>query len=55
MAKAHDVEGLSYICKVLMGSELALDVLSIHVSIGELVGHALVVVDEYDCEAVGTC
>lgn len=36
-----------------MGSEPALDVLSLHVNIGDLVGHALAIVDEYDCEAVG--
>lgn len=47
------MEGLSFICKTLMGSEPALDVLSLHVNIGDLVGHALAIVDEYDCEAVG--
>ena len=48
-----DVETLGLVCKVLCKHDMALDMLSLHTKITDLVAHALAFVDDYDCETVG--
>ncbi|KAH9937109.1 mediator complex subunit Med5-domain-containing protein [Fomitopsis serialis] len=48
-----DVESLSHICKVLCRCEPAVDIVSVHVSLRELLASALAYVEDYDCETVG--
>ncbi|OCH95796.1 hypothetical protein OBBRIDRAFT_745014 [Obba rivulosa] len=49
----HDIEPLSCMCKVLYHCEPALDIVSLHANVPELVAHAIALVDDYDCETVG--
>ena len=51
--KTMDVESLGLICKVLCKYDVALDMLSLHAKISELVANAVAFVDDYDCETVG--
>ncbi|KAI0639768.1 mediator complex subunit Med5-domain-containing protein [Trametes polyzona] len=48
-----DTETLSLVCKMLCQHEMALDMLSLHAKITDLVAHALAFVEDYDCETVG--
>ena len=48
-----DAESLGLICKMLTMQEMALDMLSLHTKIVDLVAHALAFIDDYDCETVG--
>lgn len=49
-----DVEALSHLCKILYTYDIALDIAALHVRISDLVFHALSLLDEYDCESVGS-
>lgn len=49
-----DVEALSHLCKILYTYDIALDIAALHVRISDLVFHALSLLDEYDCETVGS-
>ncbi|KAL1951638.1 hypothetical protein VTO73DRAFT_787 [Trametes versicolor] len=51
--KNVDTETLSLVCKMLCQHEMALDMLSLHTKISDLVAHALAFVEDYDCETVG--
>ncbi|KAI0375369.1 hypothetical protein BV20DRAFT_265653 [Pilatotrama ljubarskyi] len=51
--KTVDTETLSLVCKMLCTHEMALDLLSLHTKITDLVAHALAFVEDYDCETVG--
>ncbi|KAI9060164.1 hypothetical protein FKP32DRAFT_1633045 [Trametes sanguinea] len=51
--KNVDTETLSLVCKMLCKHEMALDMLSLHAKITDLVAHALAFVEDYDCETVG--
>ncbi|KAH9847349.1 mediator complex subunit Med5-domain-containing protein [Lenzites betulinus] len=51
--KNVDTETLSLVCKMLCQHEMALDMLSLHAKISDLVAHALAFVEDYDCETVG--
>ncbi|KAI0778549.1 mediator complex subunit Med5-domain-containing protein [Trametes elegans] len=48
-----DTETLSLVCKMLCKHEMALDMLSLHAKMTDLVAHALAFVEDYDCETVG--
>lgn len=49
-----DAEQLGLVCKMLCIHEIALDMLSLHNKITDLVAHALAFIEDYDCETVGT-
>ncbi|CDO76644.1 hypothetical protein BN946_scf184868.g58 [Trametes cinnabarina] len=51
--KNVDTETLSLVCKMLCKHEMALDMLSLHAKITDLVAHALAFVEDYDCETIG--
>ncbi|KAH9837111.1 mediator complex subunit Med5-domain-containing protein [Rhodofomes roseus] len=53
LSQPSDVESLSHICKVLCRCEPAVDIISIHVCLRELLASALAFVEDYDCETVG--
>ncbi|KZT72740.1 hypothetical protein DAEQUDRAFT_743398 [Daedalea quercina L-15889] len=53
LSQPSDVESLSHICKVMCRCEPAVDIVSIHVSLRELLSSALAFVEGYDCETVG--
>ncbi|GBE78206.1 hypothetical protein SCP_0110890 [Sparassis crispa] len=48
-----DIESLSHLCRILSANEPALDILSLHIKIPQLVTHALAYVDDYDFETIG--
>jgi mediator of RNA polymerase II transcription subunit 5 len=48
-----DVENLSRLCKVLSQHDHALDVVSLHLSMHDIIGHALACLEDYDLTAVG--
>jgi hypothetical protein len=48
-----DVESLSHLCKILYLFDDVLDILALHVRISDLIFHALLFLEEYDCETVG--
>ncbi|KAF9453745.1 hypothetical protein P691DRAFT_693777 [Macrolepiota fuliginosa MF-IS2] len=48
-----DADDLSHLCKILNTSDHALDILSFHVKLTEVVFRALRFLEEYDCETVG--
>ena len=48
-----DAESLGLVCKMLSTHEMALDMLSLHAKISDLVAHALAFIEDYDCETVG--
>ncbi|OBZ79167.1 Mediator of RNA polymerase II transcription subunit 5 [Grifola frondosa] len=50
---SSDVESLSSLCKILCKCDIALDMLSLHAKITDVVAHALAFVEDYDCETVG--
>lgn len=51
--KNQDAESLGLVCKVLSKHEMALDMLSLHAKVPELVAHALAFIEDYECETVG--
>ncbi|TBU48171.1 mediator complex subunit Med5-domain-containing protein [Dichomitus squalens] len=51
--KNLDAESLGLVCKMLSKHEMALDMLSLHAKISDLVAHALAFIEDYDCETVG--
>ncbi|KAI0963789.1 hypothetical protein AcW1_000766 [Taiwanofungus camphoratus] len=53
LAHSLDVEPLSHLCKILCKCDPALDIVSLHIRLTELVAHALAFVEDYDCETVG--
>lgn len=52
-AASLDAEGFGHLCKILYTYEHALDIVSLHVSVINLVHRALVFLEDYDCETVG--
>ncbi|KAI5123762.1 hypothetical protein M0805_000352 [Coniferiporia weirii] len=54
LCQQHDVEGLGILCKVLNLHELALDIISLHVKVTDIIAHVLAFIEEFDCELVGT-
>ena len=52
--KNQDAESLGLVCKVLTKHEIALDMLSLHAKISDLVAHALAFIEDYECETVGS-
>ncbi|KZT30460.1 hypothetical protein NEOLEDRAFT_1126012 [Neolentinus lepideus HHB14362 ss-1] len=48
-----ETEGLSHLCKVLYTHPIALDLVSLHCKMSDMVAHALVLFEDYDCETVG--
>lgn len=48
-----DADDLSHLCKILYTSDHALDILSLHVKLTEIVFRGLRFLEEYDCETVG--
>lgn len=53
LSQPSDVESLGYICKILSRCEPLIDVVSVHVSLRELLASALAYVEDYDCDTVG--
>lgn len=53
LTSALDVESLSHLCKILYSYDAALDIMSLHVKISDLIFQALHFLKEYDCETVG--
>ena len=49
-----DADSLGPVCKMLCQHEMALDMLSLHAKISDLVAYALAFIEDYDCEMVGT-
>lgn len=47
------MEGLGNLCRALNLCEPALDVISLHMKITDILAHVLAFVDEFDCESVG--
>ncbi|KAI0721268.1 hypothetical protein C8T65DRAFT_228522 [Cerioporus squamosus] len=52
-SKNMDAESLGLVCKMLCTHEMALDMLSLHAKITDLVAYALAFIEDYDCETVG--
>ncbi|KIK93655.1 hypothetical protein PAXRUDRAFT_144629 [Paxillus rubicundulus Ve08.2h10] len=52
-SKSGDLEVLSHLTKILYTHDFALDILSLHLKITDLVFEALELLCEYDCETVG--
>jgi mediator of RNA polymerase II transcription subunit 5 len=53
LVTAVDVESLSQLCKLLYTHAIALDIVALHVKISDLLFHALLFLDSYDCETIG--
>ncbi|THH04163.1 hypothetical protein EW145_g5729 [Phellinidium pouzarii] len=53
LCQQHDVEGLGILCKVLNLHDLALDIVSLHVKVTDILAYILAFVEEFDCEFVG--
>lgn len=52
-SKSGDLEVLSHLTKMLYLHDFALDILSLHLKITDLVFEALELLHEYDCETIG--
>ncbi|KAH0838360.1 mediator complex subunit Med5-domain-containing protein [Lanmaoa asiatica] len=52
-SKSGDLEVLSHLTKMLYAHDFALDILSLHLKITDLVFEALELLHEYDCETIG--
>ncbi|GJE87594.1 mediator complex subunit Med5-domain-containing protein [Phanerochaete sordida] len=50
---ANDIESLGHMCKILYSHESSLEILSLHVTIQDLLCRALAIIEDYDCETVG--
>ena len=44
---------MGVLCKILCKDDMALNMLSLHTKITDLVARALAFVDDYECETVG--
>ncbi|KAG6812477.1 hypothetical protein H0H92_002584 [Tricholoma furcatifolium] len=53
LATTFDVDALSHLCKVLYTYERVLDIMTLHITLSDLVFRALFFLDQYDCETVG--
>ncbi|KAF8640574.1 hypothetical protein AX17_000236 [Amanita inopinata Kibby_2008] len=53
LARVLDIEALSHLCKILYTYEFVLDILALQVRISDLLFHALLLLEEYDCETIG--
>ncbi|KAH8835899.1 hypothetical protein DL96DRAFT_96411 [Flagelloscypha sp. PMI_526] len=53
ISQAHEVEALSHVCTGLIQNDFLLDLLALHLPLQELVGSALLLLDETNCETVG--
>ncbi|KIJ68368.1 hypothetical protein HYDPIDRAFT_124791 [Hydnomerulius pinastri MD-312] len=52
-SRSPDLEVLSHLTKTLYAHDFALDILSLHLKITDLISEALELLYEYDCETVG--
>ncbi|KAI0704950.1 hypothetical protein BC835DRAFT_1261628 [Cytidiella melzeri] len=52
-AISSDLESLGHLSKLLYTHEHALEILSMHARLFDLVAHALAIIEDYDCESVG--
>ncbi|EKM61173.1 uncharacterized protein PHACADRAFT_134473 [Phanerochaete carnosa HHB-10118-sp] len=52
-SSSNDIESLGHMCKILYSHEHSLEILSLHVTIQDLLSRALAIVEDYDCETVG--
>ncbi|KAG9314425.1 hypothetical protein JVU11DRAFT_5222 [Chiua virens] len=52
-SKSGNLEVLSHLTKILYAHDFALDILSLHLKITDLVFEALELLHEYDCETIG--
>lgn len=53
LVAAVEVESLGQLCKLLYTHAIALDIVALHVKISDLLFHALLFLDSYDCETIG--
>jgi len=53
LTSALDLESFHHLCKTLYLNDAALDIISLHVKISDLVFYALSFLEEYECETVG--
>lgn len=54
LTDAFDVESLSHLCKLLYTYEITLDIMALHTRISDMIFYALLFLEQYDCETVGT-
>ena len=47
------MESLGHLCKILYSHDTALDILSLHIRLADLIAQALVILEDYDCETEG--
>ena len=52
-ANTFDVESLGHLCRMLYSHDFFLDLIALHVRFTDLIAHALVIMERYDCETVG--
>ncbi|KII93232.1 hypothetical protein PLICRDRAFT_121648 [Plicaturopsis crispa FD-325 SS-3] len=53
LTAALDVESMSHICKLLYLYDPTLDIISLYLPVSTLVAHAILFLQQYDCETVG--
>ncbi|THH20641.1 hypothetical protein EW146_g766 [Bondarzewia mesenterica] len=53
LATSWDVDSLGHLAKILHTNEAALDIVSLHIKISDLIVRAVALLDQYDCETVG--
>ncbi|PPQ64382.1 hypothetical protein CVT26_002089 [Gymnopilus dilepis] len=53
LSSSHDVDAFGPLCKILHNFECALDIVSLHESVADLIFYALAFLEDYDCETVG--
>ncbi|KAL5495140.1 NUT1 [Sanghuangporus weigelae] len=53
LCQQFDVDGLGTLCKVFNTLDLAIDIVSLHIRIDEILVPILAFVDDFDCESVG--
>ncbi|THH30073.1 hypothetical protein EUX98_g4104 [Antrodiella citrinella] len=52
-ASALDIDTLGQLCKIMYSVDSALDILSLHANLPDMLAVALALVEDYDCETVG--
>ncbi|TFK57207.1 hypothetical protein OE88DRAFT_1671027 [Heliocybe sulcata] len=52
-ATSSETEGLSHLCKFLYTHPITLDLVSLHCNMSDMVAHASMLFEDYDCETVG--
>lgn len=52
--RSRDLEVLSHLMKALYTYDFVLDILSLHLKISDIVFEAIQLLNEYDCETVGS-